>query len=462
MEKTANFFDSIKDVKIALCGIGVSNTPLMYKFLEKGAAVTLCDRRSMSDIDLDKDVINAPEVDLKLGENYLENIKADIIFRTPGMNYLLPELTEYRRKGVVVTSEMEMFFQLCPCKTIAVTGSNGKTTTTTIISEFLKFQGKKVWLGGNIGTALLPLVEEMSENDVAVVELSSFQLISMRKSPDIAVITNISPNHLDVHKSMEEYICAKQNIFIHQDAFSKTVLNADDEITSEFANSVRGQTLMFSRETMPQYGAFIDENGDIFMNDGNKKTFIMNKDDIKIPGNHNVENYLAAICAVWGSVTPEMIRKVAGEFGGVEHRTEFVREIDGVKYFNDSIATCPSRTVQGTLSLYNQKIILIAGGYDKRIPFDSLGDAIAEKVKILILLGDTADEIERCVRRSSNYSGDLLIIRVNSMEQAVVEAQKYAVGGDIVSLSPACASFDMYPNFEVRGKHFKELVCTLT
>lgn len=453
------FFKDIKGKKIACCGIGISNAPLVLKFLEKGAQVTACDRRSKEQIGELAFELESKGAALKLGEDYLKDLDADIIFRTPGMKYYLPELVEYRNKGVIVTSEMEVFFDLCPAKIIAVTGSNGKTTTTTIISRLLEAQGEKVWLGGNIGKALLPHIEEISERDFAVVELSSFQLISMRKSPDIAVVTNLSPNHLDMHKDMQEYIDSKKNIFIHQNAFSRTVLNADNDVTSSFIGQTRGQTFTFSRKIAPEFGAFVDEGGDIYVNMGRGKDFIMNSSDIKIPGNHNVENYLAAIAATWGYISVANIVKVAKEFGGVEHRAEFVRDIDGVKFYNDSIATTPSRTMQGTLSLYDEKIIIIAGGYDKKIPFDSFGPAVVEKVKTLILMGATAEKIETAVKNSPEYSqGNPQIIKVNSLEEAVISAKNAAVSGDIVSLSPACASFDSYPNFEVRGRHFKEIV----
>ncbi|MDR1565118.1 MAG: UDP-N-acetylmuramoyl-L-alanine--D-glutamate ligase [Oscillospiraceae bacterium] len=457
--KLQKFYESIKGKRIALCGIGVSNTPLALMFAQKGALVTVCDRRSKEQLGQVAEELEAKGIALKLGENYLKDIEADIIFRTPGMQYYLPELCEYRRRGVAVTSEMEVFFELCPAKIIAVTGSNGKTTTTTIISELLLAKGERVWLGGNIGRALLPLIEEMSENDFAVVELSSFQLISMRTSPDIAVVTNLSPNHLDMHKDMNEYIDSKKNIFLHQNAFSRTVLNLDNEITAGFADDVRGDLFTFSRKKEPERGAFADEKGDIYFNTGKQRIFVLSSDNIKIPGNHNVENYLAAISATWGYVGIEDIRKVAADFGGVEHRAELVRELKGVRYYNDSIATTPSRTMQGTLSLYEDKIILIAGGYDKKIPFDSFGNALAQKVKLLILMGVTADKIEQSVKSAADYTlGSPEIIRVNSMAEAVQAANKYAAKGDVVSLSPACASFDMYPNFEARGKDFKQLV----
>ncbi len=287
-----------------------------------------------------------------------------------------------------------------------------------------------------------------------MVELSSFQLISMGESPDVAVVTNLSPNHLDVHKDMQEYIDAKKNIFLHQNGFSRTVLNAGNEITASFVPQVRGDCWMFSRGQAVDRGVWCDEE-QIYVN-GQP---LMPLSQIKIPGWHNVENYMAAIAAVWGDVDPEVIRQVAATFNGVEHRAEFVRELHGVKYYNDSIATSPTRVMSGTLSLFPQKILMIAGGYDKHIPFEPLGPVVCDKVKTLILLGATAQKIQDAVQGAENYKeGSPEIIRVETMEQAVETAQAHAQPGDIVSLSPASAAFDLYPNFEVRGRHYKELV----
>lgn len=452
------FFKSVKGKKIAFCGIGKSNLPLIYKFIEKGAEVYACDRRDRSQLAPGQaEELESAGAKLILGDGYLNNLNVDIIFRTPGMNYFLPELTEARKKGIVVTSEMEVFFDLCPCKIFAVTGSDGKTTTTTLIATMLKEQGYTVHLGGNIGTPLLPIIEEISENDIAVAELSSFQLISMRKSPDVSVVTNVAPNHLDVHKTMDEYIDAKKNIFMHQNAFTRTVLNADNEITASFADEVRGTLSYFSYNSPVSRGAYLDGD-DICVADKNGLVKIMNKHEIRIPGEHNVENYLAAISAVWGYVDVETIVKVAREFGGVEHRIEFVREKDGVKYYNDSIATSPTRTIAG-LKAFNQKLIVLAGGYDKHIPFDPLAPYAVEKIKVLILTGPTADAIEKAIRSDKNFDNcGMKILRSESLEQSVKMAHEIAKEGDIVSLSPACASFDAYPNFEERGNHYKKLV----
>ena len=448
------FFQEVRGRRVAFRGVGRSHMPLIELFQDRGAVVSVRDRRNLSELGENGEKLRALGVALHLGEDYLRDLSEDVIFRTPGMKFHLPELEEARKRGQTVTSEMEVFFRLCPCKIYAVTGSDGKTTTTTILSEFLKAQGKTVHLGGNIGKPLLPEIDGIRPEDVAVVELSSFQLISMGSGPDVAVVTNLAPNHLDVHKDMAEYVEAKKNIFLHQDGFSRTVLNADNEITAGFQGEVRGDCWTFSRRKRPARGVFCDGQA-VYVN-GEK---LLAVDEIKLPGWHNVENYMAAIAAVWGDVDPENMRRVAAEFGGVEHRMEFVRELDGVKYYNDSIASSPSRTISGTLSFYKENLVLICGGYDKHIPYDPLGPAICQRVKALILMGDTGPKIRRAVENCGEYRpGKPEIHEARDMAQAVELARRAAEPGDVVSLSPASASFDLYPGFEVRGRHFKEIV----
>lgn len=461
-DKLNSFYKSLHNKKVSFIGLGRSHRELLPMFASKGAIVTLRDKRTREQIGEEADKLEALGIKLTLGENYLENLcEEDIILRTPGMNYFTPALQQARKSGAFVTSEMELFFDLCPCKIYAVTGSDGKTTTTTVISEFLKAQGFSVFLGGNIGFPLLPRIEQIGPDDRAVVELSSFQLISMRKSPDVAVITNVAPNHLDVHKDMQEYIDAKRNIYLHQGGISRTVINADNEITASFLPEIRGEAMQFSRRITPALGCYLAEDGTLTMNDRHSVTPVLHMDEIRIPGIHNVENYLAAISAIWGEVSKENIVSVAKNFGGVEHRIEFVRELDGVTWYNDSIASSPTRTIAG-LNSFKQKLILIAGGYDKKIPFEPLAPKIIEKVKVLILMGVTAPKIEAAVTACEGYDPDqLTILHVSSMQEAVQKAREVAEKGDIVSLSPACASFDLYPDFEARGRHFKELVNAL-
>ena len=460
MTRSQRYFSEMKNKRVAFIGVGVSHLELIRLFLSKGIKVVVCDKKSKDEFDeAIYEEFSAKGVDFSLGEKYLDEIyKCDVVFRTPGFYFNRPELDKARDMGIVVTSEMETFFDLCPCRTYGITGSDGKTTTTTLISEFLKAEGKRVHLGGNIGKALLPIVETISEADVAVVELSSFQLISMRESPDVAGITNIRPNHLNVHKDMQEYIDSKKNLILHQNSYSKTVLSLDDETTRSLSCFVRGNLRYFSRHEVVENGSFLREDGMLCYNDHGKVTEYVHMKDIRIPGMHNVEDYLTAIAMTYGDVSVQSVVNVAKTFAGVEHRIEFVRELDGVKYYNNSIASSPTR-VLACLDAFDQKQIMIQGGSDKGISFAPMADALCEKVKVLILMGETAQKIEDAVKASEKYDpANIRIVRVADMAEAVEIAHHYAVEGDIVSLSPACASFDMYRMFEDRGRHFKQLV----
>lgn len=460
MKSVGKYFSEIKDKRVAFIGAAVSHCDLIKMFLKKGINCVVLDKKDKEHFDKKTyDDLSALGAEFALGETYLDEMfSCDIVFRTPGMYYNDPTITRARESGIVITSEMETFFDLCPCKIYAITGSDGKSTTTTVISEIFKADGKTVHIGGNLGMALLPIIETIKEDDIAVVELSSFQLISMRESPDVAVITNITPNHLNVHGTMEEYIEAKCNILYHQNAYSKAVLNVDNEATKNLSYFVRGKLSYFTRQSKPNVGTFLDENNNLCYTDNGEVTKIVNKDEIKIPGMHNVENYLTAFAAVWGEASLESMIKVAKEFGGVEHRIEFVRELDGVRYYNNSIASSPTRVI-ACLNSFDQKQIIIAGGSDKGISFEPLAKPMNEKVKVLILMGQTAEKIEKAVTNCDEYkTNNLKIIRVTNMEEAVKTAKENAVKGDIVSLSPACASFDMYRMFEERGKHFKSIV----
>ncbi len=444
------YFTSLQGKKIAVLGLGVSNRPLVRLLLEYGCDITGCDRTPREKMDSEVLSLEEKGVKLSLGDNYLDDIQADIVFRTPGMHPANPALEALRSRGAQITSEMEVFFQLCPCKLIAVTGSDGKTTTTTLISEMLKAAGYTVWLGGNIGTPLLPLQRQMKPDDFAVVELSSFQLMDMTRSPQVAVVTNLAPNHLDVHKDMAEYIEAKKNLFRFQKETDLLVLNADNDITDGFTGN--GITEKFSRQG--KEAACRVENGIICR----KGEPVLSTRDILIPGVHNIENYMAAILAVQGLVSDETIRSVAQNFGGVEHRIELVRVKDGVRFYNDSIASSPTRTIAGLRS-FSEKVMLIAGGYDKHIPYDVLGPEICQHVKRLYLNGATAHLIRQAVEKAENYAPDALeIIDCADFETAVRAAAADAKEGDVVLMSPASAAFDQFKNFMVRGAFFKKLV----
>ncbi|MBQ5442412.1 MAG: UDP-N-acetylmuramoyl-L-alanine--D-glutamate ligase [Oscillospiraceae bacterium] len=454
-----DYLKTLKDKRIAVLGIGVSNTPLIRLLREHGVAVTACDKKERTALGKTAEELEAMGVDLKLGSDYLKDIDADVIFRTPGMRPDLPELLAAKERGSRITSEMQVFFEVCPCPIIAVTGSDGKSTTTTVITEFLRAAGRTVHLGGNIGHPLLAEAGEMHADDVAVLELSSFQLLDMTHSPHIAVLTNLAPNHLDVHRSMEEYIAAKENIFRYQSADDIAIFNRDNAITLGLSEKANGRVRLFSRQQEVADGAFV-RDGAIWLRRGEEEREIVKTDEIRIPGQHNVENYLAAIAAVDGLVSDEVIRTVAREFAGVEHRIELVRTRRGVRWYNDSIATSPTRTIAG-LHSFSQKLILIAGGYDKHIPFDVLGPELVAHVKLLILCGATANQIRACVTGCADYHGEPEMIECATLDEAVKLAAERAQEGDVVTLSPACAAFDQFPNFMVRGRYFKDLVNAL-
>lgn len=451
------YIASLRGKTVAVIGIGVSNTPLLRLLLREGIAVTACDRSDRAKLGALAEELEAAGAVLRLGDGYLQDLDQDVIFRTPGLRPDVPELEAARARGSVITSEMEVFFLVCPCPIIAVTGSDGKTTTTTIIAQLLRAAGHTVHVGGNIGHPLLAEADTIRPTDWAVLELSSFQLMTMTHSPHIAVVTNLAPNHLDVHKSMEEYVWAKENIFRHQQPGDTAIFNLDNAITRQQALRAPGRALYFSRQAEPENGVFLRGDAVISRRDGHERQ-IMTTEDIRLPGVHNVENYMAAIAAVEGLVPDETIRTFARTFNGVEHRIELVRTYHGVRFYNDSIASSPSRTIAGLRS-FKEKVILIAGGYDKHIPFDVLGPKVVEHVKLLVLCGATAGKIRAAVEQAPGYRpGHPEILDVTPFQRAVETARDRAVPGDVVTLSPACAAFDQFRNFMERGKTFKAIV----
>lgn len=450
MDKFEAYFSSLRGKRVAVLGLGVSNRPLVKLLLEYGCTVTGCDRTPREKLDGEVLELEKAGCVLHVGEDYLDGVEADVVFRTPGMHPDTPGIRALRERGAEITSEMEVFFEVCPCHTIAVTGSDGKTTTTTLISEMLKASGKTVWLGGNIGQPLLPRCQNMGAEDYAVAELSSFQLMDMKRSPERAVITNLAPNHLDIHKDMAEYVSAKQNIFRFQDKDGILILNADNDLTAGFRGT--GDTRFFSRRK--QTNCVWALNGKIYR----RGEPVVNTGDILLPGDHNIENYMAAIAAVEGIASDEAVRRVAENFGGVEHRIELVRVKDGVRFYNDSIASSPSRTIAGLRS-FPEKVILIAGGYDKHIPYDVLGPEICLHVKKLFLGGATGEKIREAVRQAPNYRpGVPEITDCGNFEAAVRAAAGAAEPGDVVLMSPASAAFDQFKNFMVRGDFYKKLI----
>lgn len=455
------YFERLKGKRVVVIGLGISNRPVVRMLLERGIAVECRDkitRQQLTEEGLELERMGAK---LTLGEDYLENIEADVVFRTPGLNAFCPQLMALREKGAEITSEMAAFFAVCPCQIIGVTGSDGKTTTTTLIAKLLEMAGKTVWCGGNIGTPLLPLADQMKPTDVAVVELSSFQLMDMYQSPHVAVATNLSPNHLDIHKDMAEYVAAKENMFLHQAEQDIAILNLDNDITESFAPKVKGRVLEFSRQQRPKKGYYLREDRMICRVDGQTETEIMPAEHILIPGEHNIENYMAAFCAVDGLVSRETMAELAETFGGVEHRIQLVRVKDGVRFYDSSIDSSPTRTI-AALRSFEQRVILIAGGKDKGIAYDELGPELMDHVKLMVLTGMTAGKIRAAAEGTLGYNGsNPVILDVEGFDDAIRVAAEHAVPGDVVLLSPASTSFDRFKNFEERGNQFQKVVMSL-
>lgn len=458
MKKDFNEFkEFIKGKKVGVVGIGVSNIPLIHFLVKLQAGVTAFDKKTYSLLGKIATDFEEEGVKLVLGEDYLDDLTGfDVIFKTPSMRVDNSALLKAKKEGTYITSEMEEFIKYCPAKTYGVTGSDGKTTTTTIIYNILKKEGYKTWVGGNIGTPLFANIEEITKDDKVVLELSSFQLMTMTVSTDVAIVTNLSMNHLDIHKDMEEYINAKKNVFKYQRDGDLVVLNKDNALTYELRKEVKGKVKYFSTCEKLEDGAYFQSD----------KLFVMNKvvcnlEEIKLKGMHNVQNLLTAFCATQDEATVASMREVATTFMGVSHRGEFVREVDGVKYYNDSIASTPTRTI-ASLKAFEKPVILIAGGYDKKIPFEPLAEEAYTNIKTLILVGDTKYKIKEVFENAFKENKiPLEIILAENFSEAIFTAKSVAKPGDIVTLSPACASFDMFQNFEVRGNKYKEIVMTL-
>lgn len=451
------FKDFIKYKKVAVVGIGVSNRPLIKFLIKLGAKVTAFDKKNKEMLGNICNEMEQIGVDLVLGENYLDKlIGYDVIFKTPSMRIDRPEFIKAKESGAYITSEMEEFIKYCPAKILGITGSDGKTTTTTLVYEILKKEGYKTWVGGNIGTPLFANIEEIEENHMVVLELSSFQLMTMNISPKISLITNLSPNHLDMHKDFDEYVNAKKNIFKHQTKEDLLVVNKDDKLVDGMVKEANGKVVKFSLfDNIDEGACLVDNKLTIYGQE------VCDAKEVILKGMHNIANLLAAFCMVSNYVSIDSMRHVATKFSGVEHRCEFVREIDGVKYYNDSIASSPSRTVAG-LKAFEKPVILIAGGYDKKIPFEPLAEEGYDKIKTLILMGATKEKIKKAFEKTMcGKNTKLNIITVDSMKKAIEVAQDIAEKGDIITLSPACASFDMYANFEIRGNEFKNIVNNL-
>ena len=458
-EKLLEFEEYIKNRKVAIIGLGVSNLPLIDYFHEKKSNVTVFDSREIGEIPKDIiDKVTNYAMEMSLGREYLRKLKGfDLILRSPSCLPTIPELEEEAERGAIVTTEVELLMKMCPAEIIGVTGSDGKTTTTTLISEILKKGGYNCYVGGNIGTPLFTKLHEIMPDDKVVLELSSFQLMGMEVSPNISVITNITPNHLNVHKDYEEYIEAKKNIFKFQDKDGIVILNYDNEITKNCAAEVKGKVIFFSSKAKLDNGYIVDDDVIKECDDKLRKHIVATK-ELTIRGKHNYENICAAIAATKTLVDISTSIEVIKTFPGVEHRIEFVKEINGVKWYNDSASSTPSRTISG-LNAFSEEIVLIAGGADKNLDYTPIAKPILDKVKTLILMGQTSGKIFDSVKEGEEKEDkEINIYMVNSLSQAVILAKRYAEPGQVVLFSPASTSFDMFKNMYDRGHQFKDIV----
>ena len=458
-EKLIEFEEYIKNRKVAIIGLGVSNLPLIDYFHDKKANVTVFDSREIGEIPKEiVDKVTNYAMEMSLGKGYLNKLHGfDLILRSPSCLPTVPELEEEANRGAIVTTEVELLMKMCPAEVIGVTGSDGKTTTTTLISEILKKAGYNCYVGGNIGTPLFTKLHEIMPDDKVVLELSSFQLMGMEVSPNISVITNITPNHLNVHKDYEEYIEAKKNIFKYQDRDGIVILNYDNEITRNCSAEVKGKVIFFSSKEKLDNGYIVDDDVIKECDDKLRKHIVSTK-ELTIRGKHNYENICAAVAATKTLVDISTAIEVIKTFPGVEHRIEFVKEINGVKWYNDSASSTPSRTISG-LNAFDEEIVLIAGGADKNLDYTPIAKPILDKVKTLILMGQTSGKIFDAVKEAEeNENKEINIYMVNNLQQAVILAKRYSTPGQVVLFSPASTSFDMFKNMYDRGHQFKDIV----
>ena len=458
-EKLIEFEEYIKNRKVAIIGLGVSNLPLIDYFHDKKSIVTVFDSREIGEIPKEIiDKVTNYAMEMSLGKGYLNKLHGfDLILRSPSCLPTVPELEEEANRGAIVTTEVELLMKMCPAQIIGVTGSDGKTTTTTLIYEILKKAGYNCYVGGNIGIPLFTKLHEIMPDDKVVLELSSFQLMGIEVSPSISVITNITPNHLNVHKDYEEYIEAKKNIFKYQDRDGIVILNYDNEITRDCSAEVKGNIIFFSSKEKLDNGYIVDDDVIKECDDKLRKHIIGTK-ELTIRGKHNYENICAAIAATKTLVDVSTAIEVIKTFPGVEHRIEFVKEINGVKWYNDSASSTPSRTISG-LNAFDEEVVLIAGGADKNLDYTPLAKPILDKVKTLILMGQTSGKIFDVVKEAEESENkELNIYMVNSLSQAVILAKRYSLPGQIVLFSPASTSFDMFKNMYDRGQKFKDIV----
>ncbi|HHW93211.1 MAG TPA: UDP-N-acetylmuramoyl-L-alanine--D-glutamate ligase [Clostridiaceae bacterium] len=472
MKATLSQFEQfLHGKRVAVIGAGISNRPLIRWLYPKNDDITVFDMMRSDDerlLNIQGD-FKRDGIDLhwSTGDRYLDELQGfDLIFRTPRMRTDLPELIRERNHGAVVTSEIALLMELCPAPLYGVTGSDGKTTTTTLISLILQKAGHRVFTGGNIGVPLLDQIEKIHSADRVVLELSSFQLMDALPVVNHAVITNIIPNHLDFHLDFTEYVDAKKNIFRAQGITDTLTLNATDKVSSRFIGEACGRTRYFNTKDAGNDVTAWREAGMLYLKRSptSLPEAIIEEKDVLLPGTFNLENLMAAAVATADDVSLDDVRTVARTFRGVDHRMELIREFNGIRWYNSSVDSSPSRTMK-TLAAFrerNERPVLIAGGQDKESDYTGLGRAIASTTSNIILTGQNADLIEDIIRRETddaNFNFDALtLLRVDNYEQAVDKALTLAVPGGSVLLSPAGTSYDKFHHFEERGNYFRQLV----
>ena len=460
-KKLEKFEEMLPNQKIAVIGLGVSNIPLIDYLYNKHADVSVFDDREEEKVNKEIiDKIKSYGFKQYLGVGNLEHLKGfDLIFRSPSCLPTKTELVEESNRGAIVTTEIEQLMKLVPCKIIGITGSDGKTTTTTLTAEVLKNAGYTVHIGGNIGIPLFTKLSEIKPEDIVVLELSSFQLMNMKISPDIAAITNITPNHLNVHKDYQEYIEAKKNIFKYQDENGRLVLNADNEITNSFKDEANGKVIMFSSKKKLENGFIVDQDGIIKECNEGIRRHILDTKDMKLKGIHNFQNACTVLALTKGLVDVDEAAETIKQFLGVHHRQEYVRTVDGVEWYNDSASTSPTRGISALNAFKDREIVLIAGGADKNLDYTPIGKPIVDNVECLILIGQTASKIYEAVKKELEYQNKKMDIHMcETFEQSMQLAKRVAKPGQIVLFSPASTSFDMFKDMYDRGNQFKDIV----
>lgn len=444
-------------MKIAIVGYGVEGKALTQYFRKHRHDVTVCDISEGPKKELEKNKIH-----IRLGPHYLQNLGGfDLIFRSPGIPYLKKEFDPVRKK---LTSATKYFFEKCPCPIVGITGTKGKGTVSTLLFEILKAFKKRVFLGGNIGKSPMEFLDELIPRDLVILELSSFQLQDLQKSPHIAVVLGITPDHLDHHKNIDEYIDAKRNIVRFQGPKDFAVLDIDNKLSASFVANTKAKSLSISLEKSQAEGGFL-KVGSFIIKRGKTGMIFGEKNNVKLLGDHNVKNILAAATAAHILGAPiEVITKTVREFSGLPHRLEFVKETGGAKYYNDSASTNPDTTI-AALHSFTAPLILIAGGSDKNADFTAMGEEIANRpnVKTVILMGQTKPKIERAIEVAAakspmRRSAPLELISADSYQEAFMVARTVSSPGDVVLLSPACASFGMFKNYQERGDIFRNFV----